>query len=172
MSKISQGIDFINVWTAKLVMWLIIPLIFALVYEVILRYWFNRPTTWSQDLTWMIYGTHYLMGAGYTLYIKGHIAIDVFYRRFSPLWKAIIHVVCYLILFFPIMGAFVYKGVVFAYASWAINEVSQYSPWRPILFPFKSIMVVGFALLFLQGVSELIRLITVMVRKGEQVSHG
>jgi len=169
--RISALIDSISDWTGRLVCWLIIPQILALVYEVISRYIFNSPTLWSYDVTYMIYGTHYLMGAGYTLLVKGHIKVDIFYNKMPPLWQAIVHLVCYLIFFFPVIMTLTYEGVDFAYIAWAIGERSLQSPWRPVLFPFKGIIAVSFFLLFLQGTSEFIRLLTSVGKKGVRTTY-
>lgn len=168
---ILKVLDSVSNWTGKLVCWLIIPQILALVYEVIARYIFNSPTIWSLETTYMIYGTHYLMGAGYTLLIKGHVKIDIFYNRMSPLQQAIIHLICYLIFFFPIIAILIYGGGDFVYASWLIREKSWQSGWRPVLFPFKAMMVVSFSLLFLQGISEFLRLIASIGEKGARTSY-
>ncbi len=153
-------IDFVSDWTGKLVCWLIVPQIFALVYEVVVRYFFNSPTIWSYDITYMVYATHYLMGAGYTLRTKRHIKVEVFSNYLPPLWQATVHLICYLIFFAPFIIALTYGGIGFTHTAWEIKEKSIYSSWRPILFPFKGMMAVSFVLLFLQGISEFVRLVT------------
>ena len=170
--RVSRVIDAANTWIARVIMWLIIPQIAALVYEVVARYVFNSPTTWSLDLTWLIYGTHYLMGAAYTLLVKGHIKVEVFHERMSPVRQAIVHLACYLIFFFPVIMALIYGGAEFAYLSWSAGELSQHSSWRPVVWPFKVMMVVGFFLLFLQGISEFIRLLASINRKGMAKANG
>ena len=69
--------------------WLILPLIFATVYEVFSRYFFNSPTIWAYEIATMATGTVLLLGAPYTLKEKAHIRIDVFYSGFSQRKKTI-----------------------------------------------------------------------------------
>jgi TRAP-type mannitol/chloroaromatic compound transport system permease small subunit len=77
-------IDTFSEWCGRVFSWLIIPLVFGATYEVIARYVFNRPTIWAYDLSYMLYGAHFMLGAGYTLLKGGHIRTDIFYQNWSP----------------------------------------------------------------------------------------
>src|SRR3982751_6284717 len=82
-------LDSISVGSGKLVAWLIVPMVASLVYEVIARYLFNAPTEWAYDMTFMLYGTFFMLGAAYTLQQKGHIRTDSLYIDWSPRRQAI-----------------------------------------------------------------------------------
>ncbi len=73
-------LDSISVWIGQLFAWLIIPMVAALVYEVFARYAFNAPTMWAYDTTFMLYGSHFMLGAAFTLAKGAHIRTDFFYR--------------------------------------------------------------------------------------------
>jgi TRAP-type mannitol/chloroaromatic compound transport system permease small subunit len=167
LSKALSVIDSISAYTGRIVGLIAVPMIIALIYEVVARYVFHRPTIWSYDITYMIYGTHYLLGAAYTLHVKGHIRIDLVYMKFSQRGRAVIDVIGYLIIFFPVMAILVVSGIDMAKEAYEIREVSQFSPWQPILWPFKSCIFVGFFLLLLQGIAEFIRSLIMMVRGKE-----
>jgi TRAP-type mannitol/chloroaromatic compound transport system permease small subunit len=167
LSKALSVIDSISAHTGRIVGMIAVPMIIALIYEVVARYVFHRPTIWSYDITYMIYGTHYLLGAAYTLHVKGHIRIDLLYMKFSPRGRAVIDVIGYLVIFFPVMAILVVSGIDMAKEAYEIREVSQFSPWQPILWPFKSFIFVGFFLLLLQGIAEFIRSLIMMVRGKE-----
>lgn len=166
-ASITKIIDSLNQWCGKAVAWLILPNVFALVYEVIARYLFLRPTIWSYEVTYFLYGTHFLIGAAFVLLIKGHIRIDVLYMHLSPRRKAMIDVLGYLILFFPVVLALIYAGIEFTLQSFQMGEKSGASPWRPHLYPFKAVLVLSFFLLFLQGVSEFLRSLKVLLKGNE-----
>lgn len=171
METLSKGlniIDTISVNTGKIVALLVVPMIFALIYEVVSRYVFHRPTIWSYDATYMIYGTHYLLGAAYTLRMKGHIRIDLLYMNFSPRGRAAIDVIGYIVIFFPIITILIISGFDMAKEAYQIQETSQFTQWQPILWPFKSVLCLAFILLMLQGIAEFIRSI-VMVIRGEEI---
>lgn len=152
-----QFIDRISVtvgWAASLI---VVPQVLALTYEVFARYIFNSPTIWSFDATYMMYGTHYLLGAAYTLKVKGHIRIDVIYGQLKPRKQAVIDVICYLLIFFPILTALIIGGFEYVLRAYTVQEVSQFTPWQPKLWPFKGLIFIGFCLLSLQSLAEFIR---------------
>lgn len=164
IAKFLRVIDSVSDCTGRIVGWIAVPMIAALIYEVFARYVFHRPTIWSYEITYMIYGTHFLLGAGYTLYAKGHIRIDLLYMKFPPRGRAFIDVVGYLVIFFPIMILMVFSSFDMAKDAYQIKEVSQFTPWQPVLWPFKSVICVGFLLLILQGIAEFTRSVITLVR--------
>ena len=90
LKKMMKIIDAISERTGRIVGWIAAPMIVALIYEVFARYVFHRPTIWSYEITYMIYGTHFLLGAAYTLRVKGHIRIDLLYMRFPLRGRALV----------------------------------------------------------------------------------
>ncbi len=171
MKTLSKFLKFIDS-TSKYIGWgasmIAIPMILALVYEVFARYVFHKPTSWSYEITYMIYGSHFLLGAAFTLYAKGHIRIDLLYMKFSPRGRAIIDILGYSFVFFPVVITLVISGFGFAHDAFKIHEVSQFTPWQPLLWPFKSIIAIGFFFLLLQGLAEYIRAF-VMLLKGQEI---
>lgn len=159
-------IDAVTEWGGKAIAWLVVPLVGALVYEVFARYFFHAPTVWAYDVTYMIYGTLYMLGAAYTLLKGGHIRTDILYRLFSPRWQGIIDGSLYLLFFFPGVFLFLWAGWEYASHSWLIKEQAAVSPWRPIIYPFKAVIPLSLVLLLIQGVSELLKSIYAVV-KGE-----
>ena len=75
--KLIRVIDAITDWGGKIVAWLVIPMVCALVYEVFARYFFHAPTEWAYDVTYMLYGGIFMLGAAYTLLKGGHIRTDM-----------------------------------------------------------------------------------------------
>jgi TRAP-type mannitol/chloroaromatic compound transport system permease small subunit len=105
----------------------------------------------------MLYGSHFMLGAGYTLLYGGHIRTDIFYQNWSPQRRGTVDALLYLLLFFPGMFFFFWMGSQEALHSWSIGERSDASPWRPIIYPFKTALPAGALLLLIQGISEFIR---------------
>lgn len=157
-------IDLIAYYTGWTVAWLIIPMVGSLVYEVISRFVFERPTVWAYDMTFMLYGSFFMLGAAYTLYRKGHIRTDSFYGAWSPRQQGIVDAVCYALFFFPGLIAFLWVGWDFFAVSWARNETIVTSPWMPVVYPFKFVLPLSTGLLLLQGVSEFLKSLYAAVR--------
>ncbi|MBL95320.1 MAG: TRAP transporter permease DctQ [Magnetovibrio sp.] len=152
-----KTIDQISVLSGKVFAWLIIPMVLSLVYEVFARYLFNAPTLWAYDMTYMLYGSHFMLGAAYTLAMQGHIRTDFFYRIWSVRWQGVVDSLLYIFFFFPSIVLWFYAGFDFAATSWDRGEVGISSPWKPIIYPFKTVMPLTCILLLLQGVSELVK---------------
>lgn len=164
---IVEKIDSLSIWSGKLVAWIVIPNVLALVYEFIARYLFGSPTIWSYEVTYFFYGSHFLLGSAYTLHLKSHIRIDILYQHLSPGGKAMVDLIGYLIFFFPVTLLLIYAGVEFTIQSFQMSEKSGLSPWRPHLYPFKGIVVIAIFLLFLQGVAEFIRDLSLVIKRKE-----
>jgi TRAP-type mannitol/chloroaromatic compound transport system permease small subunit len=157
VAKTIAALDAIGEWSGKVFAWLVIPLMLALCYEVIARYLFKAPTLWAYDLSYMLYGSHFMLGAGYALVNKAHIRTDFFYAKWSVRRQGLIDALLYLFFFFPGLFFFFLAGWDAAQHSWSIREKSDASAWRPIVYPFKTVMPVTAALLMLQGVSEFMK---------------
>jgi TRAP-type mannitol/chloroaromatic compound transport system permease small subunit len=151
------AIDGLSLWSGRVFCWLIAPLVVGLTYEVIARYLFHAPTIWAYDVAYMLYGSHFMLGAAYTLYKGGHIRTDIFYQNWSVRTRGAVDAILYLFLFFPGIALFFWMGLQEALHSWDIREVSDASPWRPIIYPFKAVIPIALALLFVQGISEFLK---------------
>jgi TRAP-type mannitol/chloroaromatic compound transport system permease small subunit len=152
-----RSIDTLTRWSAYVFASLTAILTGAIVYNVVMRYFFASPTRWAYDVSYMLYGTLFMMGAAYTLYRQGHIRTDFLYQRWSPRWQGIIDAVFYTLLFLPAMILFFQAGYDYAARSWALGERGYLTTWRPPLYPFKTVIPVAIALLIIQGVSELLK---------------
>jgi len=140
-----------------LVAWVVFPLILASVYEVFARYAFNAPTIWAFELGYMAMGIHAVIGAAFALRERAHIRIDIIYTRFSDKTKAIIDTAGYLVLFMPVI-CWVSLGLWdYWMEAFIKNEHSGQSAWNPIIWPFRLSFFLGFFLLALQGLAELIK---------------
>ena len=150
---IDKFTDTTGIWVA----WLNMPLVLVVGWEVVARYVFNAPTTWSFDLTYMLYGAIFMLGSAFALHKGAHIRTDFFYDKWSVKTKGIIDAVSYIVFFFPSILLFGWVGWTEGFYSFSISEVSEQTTWRPILWPFKMVVPLACLLLLIQGVSELIK---------------
>jgi TRAP-type mannitol/chloroaromatic compound transport system permease small subunit len=161
---LTRALDAITRVVGRVTAWLILPMVASLVYEVTARYVFDAPTIWAYDMTYMLYGTLFMLGSAWTLQRGGHIRTDTFYAEWSPRTRAIVDSLCYLILFLPPMVVFLKLGADYFWKSFQQNERIVTSPWLPIVWPFKLVIPVSAALLIVQGISELIKSVRVAIR--------
>lgn len=168
LAKVVSVIDIAAEKAGAVISWLILPLVFGLTYEVFARYLFHSPTIWAYDVAYMLYGSLFMLGAAYTLRQDGHIRTDIFYHRWSARRKALVNLSCYLFLFFPGMVFFFIAGLDNAIHSWIILERSDYSPWRPPLSPFKTVVPLTALMLLIQGLSEFLKSLKVVLAGSRQ----
>src|ERR671923_1525342 len=101
---IDRFTDVTGVWIA----WLNVPLVAVVAWEVIARYAFHAPTIWSFDLTYMLYGTIFMLGAAYTLHKGAHIRTDFFFEKWSIRTRGLIDSIAYVVFFFPSLTLFLF----------------------------------------------------------------
>jgi TRAP-type mannitol/chloroaromatic compound transport system permease small subunit len=150
-------IDGFTDWFGTFVSWLSLPLVAAVAYEVIARKFFGAPTIWAFDVTYMLYGTLFMLGAAYALHKGAHIRTDFFWDAFSVRTKGVIDSIAYIVFFFPSLAILMWISWGEGYHAYLLNETSDQTPWRPILWPFKLVVPLACLLLLIQGVSELIK---------------
>jgi TRAP-type mannitol/chloroaromatic compound transport system permease small subunit len=150
---IDKFTDTTGTWVA----WLNVPLVAVVAYEVFARYVFHAPTIWSFDLTYMFYGTIFMLGAAFALHKGAHIRTDFFYEKWSVKTKGIIDATSYIVFFFPSIVMLLWISGGEAWYAFDIKETSEQTPWRPILWPYKSVVPLTCVFLLIQGVSELIK---------------
>lgn len=165
-----RAIDKFTDMTGTVISWLSIVLVGAVGYEVVARYVFNAPTIWAFDVTFMAYGALFMLGAAYALHKGAHIRTDFFWDTFSIRTKGIIDSISYIVFFFPSLTLLLILSWNETLYSIAINELSEQTPWRPILWPFKSVVPITCLLLIVQGVSELLKSLY-MARMGIELEH-
>ncbi|MDP3960276.1 MAG: TRAP transporter small permease subunit [Pseudorhodobacter sp.] len=146
-------------WFGKMFGWLIVLMTLGTSYEVLVRYAFNAPTPWSLDVSFIMYGTLFMMGGAYTLSRGGHVRGDFVYRLWRPRVQATVDLVLYILFFFPGILALVITGWKYSARSWGYGEVSVSSPAGIPIFQFKSVIVAAGLLLLIQGIGQVFRCI-------------
>ena len=168
MNKVLNFIDRFTAWVGKSFAWCILILTFATTYEVIVRYAFRAPTSWAFDISYIMYGTLFMMAGGYALSRNAHVRGDFVYRLWPPRIQAGIELVLYFLFFYPGILALIYAGIIYAGESWNYmpygfngprGEISINSPIGVPVSPLKTILPLASAVLLLQGFAETIRCI-------------
>ncbi len=155
MAVIVLVVDTLNAWVGRTVTRLVLPLMLVMVWEITARYSFAAPTIWAYDLSRMLYGAMFMLGAAYALARGVHIRADFIYRNWSVKTQGRIDAALYLLLCFP--AILIFAKIAFDYAAVAIarGERGMDTAWMPQLGPIKAALAAGVALLVLQGLAEL-----------------
>lgn len=155
MRRFVKAIDSINISVGKTASFLVAAITGIVVYEVLSRGLFNEPTIWVHELSGMLFGAVFMLGAGYTLYHGGHIRVDILISRLRPRVQALIDIITYLLI--AVYGSIVlWKGWDFAVRAFIRMDVTD-SGWQPLVFPIKFVIVLGVFLLMLQLLAKYIR---------------
>ena len=157
MAKTITSIDKFSKWVGNIVCWILIPLIFAMTYEVIMRKLFLAPTIWAYDISRFLYGALFMLGAGYALSRGVHIRADFLYRNFKIKNQGLIDFWLYILFYFPGLIVFLYMTIGYVGESIQRGERGMDTTWMPYMWPIKSCLLIGIIFLLVQGISELLK---------------
>ncbi len=157
--------DRLSGWFGRSFAWLVLLMTLGMSYEVVVRYVFNNPTPWAYELSYIMYGSLFMVGGAYTLSRGGHVRGDFIYRMWSVRAQGVVDLLLYLIFFFPGITALILAGWKYASRSIGYGEVSANSPAGIPIYQFKAIMVLAGVLLFIQGLAQVCRCI-IAIRDG------
>jgi TRAP-type mannitol/chloroaromatic compound transport system permease small subunit len=157
MRRTITAIDTGMLWVGRVVCLMLVPLLGAMAWEVVARKLFLAPTLWAYDVSRMISGAMFMLGAAYALMKGVHIRADFLYRGMSERNQARVDLALYLIFYFPSLILFFWVTKDYAWEAFARGETSMDTAWMPKLWPVRMAMPVGSALLILQGVSEALK---------------
>ncbi len=155
VSSYIRFIDSLNNWVGRLFSVLVYPMMFLLVYEVVMRYVFNRPTFWVHETTEFLYAAHFIMGGAYALRWSAHVNIELLYNRFPLRTRAIVDLLTW-IAFYAFLITLLWHGGRMALTSVRVLEYSG-SPWGPPVWPVKLTVPAAAALMLLQGSTKTIK---------------
>ncbi len=163
----SLWIDRVNEKVGRFVSWTALLLVIVTFSDVVMRYVFNTSYVFVQELEWHVFAFLFLMGAGYTLKVDGHVRVEVFYGRFSRRGKAWINVIGVLFFLIPSCYVFIRTSIPFMMKSFQYMEGSPDPGGIPYRFILKACIPAGYALLLLQGISLGITSLLDLVVDGE-----
>ncbi|SMO74473.1 TRAP transporter small permease subunit [Ruegeria faecimaris] len=167
MTTILRVIDAIAGALALLGRCVIFALIVAMLYEVVARYAFGAPTLWAFDISYMLNGSVFLLGAAYALRCDVHVRIDFLSQRMPMRAQQLLNGAVFLLVMTPITTIFAWVASKKAWKALITGEVESVSPWAPVVWPFYTVIAVGLAALALQFLAEAIKLLSGRKNPGE-----
>ena len=155
--KIVGSIDIMNNWVGRITCIMLVPVILAMVYEVVARKLFVAPTMWAYDTSRMFGGAMFMLGAGYALMRGVHIRADFLYRNWSLHTQARVDTLLYLLFYFPAMLFFLWLSADYTLKAWMTWERTMDTALMAPLAPARTAMPLGAFFLLVQGVAEVLR---------------
>ncbi len=163
MQTFIKIVSNINELVGKIAAFLMAPLVLITVYEVIMRYLVKRPTIWAWDLNIQVFAGIAMLGGGYTLLQKGHVVVDVFVMKMDPRKRAWLDIMTSFFFFAGII-VMILGGWEMAWMSIKAGETMP-TVWAPPYYIMKLLVPVGAFFVLLQGVSDLLQNILVILKK-------
>jgi len=157
LRKLASRIDAAQDRFGRGVSWLMLLMVLVVFVDVIMRYVFSKSSVFTQELEWHLFGTVYMLAAGYTMLYDEHVRVDILYSRWSVRRKAWADFILYLIFFYPSAFMVMITAWPFVRDSFRVSEGSPDPGGIPYRFLLKSVIIVGFGLLSVQAFSQTIK---------------
>ncbi|OYU13339.1 MAG: C4-dicarboxylate ABC transporter substrate-binding protein [Comamonadaceae bacterium PBBC1] len=154
--KFSNLMDRISTWIGKYVIWLILASTLISSINALVRKIFNTGSNAYLEVQWYLFAASFLIAAGYTLLNNEHVKIDVVSSRFSKATQIKIDIFGFIAFLIPMCLAILWYGIPFFYKGLISGEMSS-NAGGLIRWPVYAMIPLGFGLLLLQGLSELIK---------------
>jgi TRAP-type mannitol/chloroaromatic compound transport system permease small subunit len=154
--KLSRLIDSINEWIGKLVMWLILGAVLISAGNAIMRKAFNVGSNAYLEIQWYLFSAVFMLGVGYVMLKNAHVRIDFISSKLSSRTNAIIDAVGIVVFTIPLSIIMINLGWPLFERAWLTGEMSQ-NAGGLIRWPVLGLVPLGFTILLVQAVSELIK---------------
>lgn len=164
--KLSQLIDWLNERVGKAAFWLVLLMTIFSAGNATVRFIFNYSSNGLLEIQWYLFAAVFILCSPYTLQKNEHVRIDVLAGKLSPRGQAVIDIIGTLFFLLPMVIVVLWLSLPLVAESYRINEMSS-NAGGLIRWPVKALLPVGFALLALQGISELIKRIAFLAGRIE-----
>ncbi len=163
---LSRLIDSLNEKIASVVSWALLLAVLICAGNALIRYAFNVSSNAWLEIQWYLYAAMFMLATSYTLRRDEHVRIDVIVGRFSKRTQVWLDLLGFLFFLMPVCLLILWYGIPFAHLSIVSGEMSS-NAGGLIVWPAKLLVPVGFALLILQGISEIIKRIAFLTGRSD-----
>ncbi len=158
---LSRSLDAFNLRVGKIVSWLIVAAVVVSATNAIIRKLFDTSSNAWLELQWVLFGIVFLLCSPWTLLSNEHIRIDIVNNMWPQRVRNWIDLIGHAFFLLPLTVIMIVTSLPFFLRSFNVNEQSNNAGGLP-QWPAKGIVLLGFILLFVQGISEIIKRIGVM----------
>src|SRR5690606_23608708 len=162
MKTIIRALDAVSEWIGRAFSWLILVIVVVTFLNVVLRYAFAIVIIPMYESAAWAFGMVLTGCAGYALLHDDHVRVDVFYRRARPKTKALINLLCSILLLGPFLYVLWNRSFPYVQRSWAMGEGSQELSGIPAVYLLKSFILVFVVVLAIQGIAVALKCLMVL----------
>jgi TRAP-type mannitol/chloroaromatic compound transport system permease small subunit len=159
--RLARSIDRLTAAIGRSAAWLILLAILVSAGNAVMRKAFSLSSNAWLELQWYLFGAAYFLAAAYTLQRNEHIRIDIVSSRLPPRVRNWIDLAGHILMLMPFVVLMIWETAPFALYSVRLQEMSS-NAGGLIIWPAKALILAGFVLLFLQGLSEIVKRIAIM----------
>lgn len=157
LSALARAIDGFSRLVGHTTAWLALIMVLVQFLVVVLRYVFGLGFIWMQESITYMHGLLFMVGAGYTLLMDGHVRVDVFYRDASPRRKAIVDLLGSVFFLIPFCVLILYVSFGYVMNAWSVFEGSKETSGIQGIYLLKTVILVFGGLVILQALSMIAR---------------
>lgn len=168
---LARGLDKFAKASGHGAAWLSLIMVVVMASGVILRYVFGLSFIWMQESVTYMHGLLFMLAASYTLWVDGHVRVDIFYRTASPTRKALVDFLGTYFLLFPVMFLIIDAALPYVEISWAVREGSRETSGIQGVYLLKSVILVFAWMMILQGLSVAIHRAAWLAGFEKQTTH-
>lgn len=165
MQQAIKAIESINAWVGEKVKWLTTILVVLIFADVVLRYLFSHTEVWILELEWHLFALIFLLGAASAFKEDQHVRVDIFYARWPPRRQAWINLLGTLLFLAPWCLVIIWTSFRYAEYAFRFNERSPNPGGLPARYVIKFAIAIGFLLLLLQAIAEILKSVRIILRK-------
>ena len=167
IQRLSDRIERFSELSGRGLAWLVLVLVALVSYDVVMRYFFLSGSIAIQELEWHLFSIIFLLGAAYTLKHDDHVRLDLVYRsRFmSDYRRAWVNLVCSLLFLIPFCVLIIISSWPFVTQAYQFSEGSPDPGGLPLRWILKASIPLGFFLLIIQGVSESLKSLSLILSR-------
>ena len=161
--KTTQLLDAFSQWTGKIISWLTLLMVAAMLLRLLLSHLLPADSFLGQQIikvqesiTWM-HAAVFLLGAAFTLNANEHVRVDIFYRQWSQRRKAWVDMFGTVFFLWPVCALLIWSSWSFVSLSWKFSEVSPEPNGLPALYLLKSMLIVMAIFLAIEGINQFLK---------------
>jgi TRAP-type mannitol/chloroaromatic compound transport system permease small subunit len=166
--RLIKSIDVFTDISGRAISWLTLLIVALTVIIVVLRYYFESGSIALQESVTYLHGLVFMLGIAFTLQRGGHVRVDIFYRGFTPLKKALVDFIGGIVFLLPVCLLIFIFSWDYVLASWAIGEASEERSGIAGIYLLKTLLLLMPATLILQGIAETLRNLLVLINKSDE----
>lgn len=157
LRELARKIDAAQDWFGRTLSWLMLAMVLVVFTDVVMRYAINVTYVFTQELEWYLFAITYLMAGGYVLLYDEHVRVDIIFSKLSPQGKAWLDFILLFVFYFPSCLLIVYTTWPFFRNAYMVLEGSPDPGGIPARWALKGVIILAFALMTIQGISEAIK---------------